>query len=154
MNRIVVHSRIGADGVLQLAVPIGLAEADREVEVTIEPAVPEREELAKREEWEQFVRETAGAWQGELEPREPGEEGRTTMTVRWQDYVEERKDVMLGKPVFKGTRLTVEHVLRELGTGIAFDELLRNYPRLQSEHLQAAMQYASDVLAMEETIYQ
>ena len=154
MNRIVVHSRIGADGVLQLAVPIGLAEADREFEVTIEPAVPEREELAKREEWEQFVRETAGAWQGELEPREPGEEGRTTMTVRWQDYVEERKDVMLGKPVFKGTRLTVEHVLRELGTGIAFDELLRNYPRLQSEHLQAAMQYASDVLAMEQTIYQ
>lgn len=76
------------------------------------------------------------------------------MTIRWGDYIEERKDVMLGKPVFKGTRLTVEHVLRELGTGITFDELLRNYPRLQSEHLQAAMQYASDVLAMEQTIYQ
>ena len=154
MNRIVVHSRIGADGVLQLAVPIGLAEADREVEVTIEPAVQEREESAEREEWQQFVHETAGAWQGELEPREPGEKGRTTMAVRWQDYVEERKDVMLGKPVFKGTRLTVEHVMRELGAGITFDELLRNYPRLQSEHLQAAMQYASDVLAMEQTIFQ
>lgn len=154
MNRLVVHSRIGADGVLQLAVPIGVAEADREVEVTIEPAVPKREELAEREEWEQFVHETAGAWEGELEPREPGEQGRTTMTVRWQDYVEERKEVMLGKPVFKGTRLTVEHVMRELGTGITFDELLRNYPRLQPEHLQAAMQYASDVLAMEQTIYQ
>jgi uncharacterized protein (DUF433 family) len=142
MNRIVMHSRIGADGVLQLAVPIGLAEADREVEVTIEPAAPKRDAGGEREEWEQFVHETAGAWQGELEPREPGEKGRTTMTVRWQDYVEERKDVMLGKPVFKGTRLTVEHILRELGTGITFDELLRNYPRLQSEHLQAAMQYA------------
>lgn len=76
------------------------------------------------------------------------------MAVRWQDYVEERRDVMLGKPVFKGTRLTVEHVLRELGTGISAEELLRNYPRLQAEHLQAAMQYASDVLAMEQTIYQ
>ncbi len=76
------------------------------------------------------------------------------MTIRWADYIEERKDVMLGKPVFKGTRLTVEHVLRELVTGIAFDELLRNYPRLQPEHVQAAMQYASDVLAMEQTIYQ
>ena len=30
----------------------------------------------------------------------------------WQDYIEERPDVMMGKPVFKGTRLTVEHVLR------------------------------------------
>jgi uncharacterized protein (DUF433 family) len=76
------------------------------------------------------------------------------MTVRWQDYVEERKDVMLGKPVLKGTRLTVEHILRELGTGISPEELLHNYPRIQPEHLQAAMQYASDVLAMEQTIYQ
>ena len=40
------------------------------------------------------------------------------MSVRWQDHIEERKDVMLGKPVFIGTRLTVEHILRELGTGI------------------------------------
>ena len=32
------------------------------------------------------------------------------MALRWQDLIEERKDVMMGKPVFKGTRLTVEHV--------------------------------------------
>jgi uncharacterized protein (DUF433 family) len=76
------------------------------------------------------------------------------MAVRWQDHIEERKDVMLGKPVFKGTRLTVEHILRELGTGIGHDDLLRNYPRLKSEHIQAAMQYAADVLAHEESIYQ
>ena len=40
------------------------------------------------------------------------------MTIKWQDYIEERKEVMMGKPVFKGTRLTVEHVLNELGTGL------------------------------------
>jgi Protein of unknown function (DUF433) len=40
------------------------------------------------------------------------------MPVKWRDYIEERKDVMMGKPVLKGTRLTVEHILRELGTGI------------------------------------
>jgi uncharacterized protein (DUF433 family) len=76
------------------------------------------------------------------------------MTVKWQDYIEERKDVMLGKPVFKGTRLTVEHVLRELGMGTSHEELLRNYPRLKAEHLQAAIQYAADVVGMEESIYQ
>jgi len=54
------------------------------------------------------------------------------MTVKWQDYIEERRDVMLGKPVFKGTRLTVEQVLRDLGTGISHEELLRNYPTAQS----------------------
>ena len=76
------------------------------------------------------------------------------MSVRWQDYIEERKDVMLGKPVFSGTRLTVEHILRELGTGITHEEVLRNYPRLKPEHLQAALQYAADVLGREESIYQ
>ncbi len=46
------------------------------------------------------------------------------MALKWRDLIEERKDVMMGKPVFKGTRLTVEHVLRELGTGMSHDELL------------------------------
>jgi hypothetical protein len=66
MNRIVLHSRVGADGVLQLTVPLGVADADREVEVTIEPAEPDHLPRAPQEDWEQFVRETAGAWQGEL----------------------------------------------------------------------------------------
>jgi hypothetical protein len=66
MNRIVVHSRVGSDGVLQLAVPMGVAEADREVEVTIEPAASNRDTHSQQEDWQQFVRETAGAWQGEF----------------------------------------------------------------------------------------
>jgi uncharacterized protein (DUF433 family) len=76
------------------------------------------------------------------------------MSPNWQDYIEERKDVMLGKPVFKGTRLTVEHILRELGTGISHAELLDNYPKLKAEHIQAALQYAADVVAMDQCIYQ
>jgi uncharacterized protein (DUF433 family) len=76
------------------------------------------------------------------------------MTIKWQDYIEERKEVMMGKPVFKGTRLTVEHVLHELGTGMSPDELLENYPTLKPEHLQAAMLYAAAVVAMDESIYQ
>ena len=72
------------------------------------------------------------------------------MPVKWQDYIEERKDVMLGKPVSTGTRLTVEHVLRELGSGTAQEDLLRNYPRLKPEHLQAAMQYAEQEQEHEE----
>ena len=76
------------------------------------------------------------------------------MAIRWQDFIEERKDVMMGKPTFKGTRLTVEHILRELGTGMRSDELLENYPTLRPEHLQAAMLYAVDVVTMDEAIYQ
>lgn len=76
------------------------------------------------------------------------------MALKWQDLIEERKDVMMGKPVFKGTRLTVEHVLRELGAGMTHAELLENYPNLTPEHIQAAQQYAADLLAMEQVIYQ
>jgi uncharacterized protein (DUF433 family) len=72
----------------------------------------------------------------------------------WQDYIEERKDVMLGKPVFKGTRLTVEHVLKELGAGLSEDDLMANYPTLKPEHVQAAMLYAAALVTMDETIYQ
>ena len=75
------------------------------------------------------------------------------MTIRWQDYVEERKDVMMGKPVFQGTRLTVEHVLRELGAGLTEAELLANYPTLRPDHLRAALVYAADVVGMDQTIY-
>ena len=68
--------------------------------------------------------------------------------LRWEDYIEERKDVMLGKPVFKGTRLTVEHVLNELGAGTTPQELLENYRTLKPEHIRAAMLYAAAVLTM------
>jgi uncharacterized protein (DUF433 family) len=75
------------------------------------------------------------------------------MAIHWQDHIEERKDVMMGKPVFKGTRVTVEHVLQELGTGMTDAELLDNYPTLRHEHIRAAMLYAAAVLAMDQTIY-
>jgi len=71
----------------------------------------------------------------------------------WQDYIEERPDVMMGKPVFKGTRLTVEHVLGELGRGVSEAELLRGHPRLSPEHIRAALLYAAAVIGMEETLY-
>jgi uncharacterized protein (DUF433 family) len=64
----------------------------------------------------------------------------------WDDYIEERRGVMLGKPVFKGTRLTVELVLTELGVGRTQEQLLANYPTLKPEHIRAAMLYAAAVL--------
>ena len=76
------------------------------------------------------------------------------MAIQWQDFIEERKDVMMGKPVFKGTRLTVEHVLKEMATGMDRQEILDNYPTLRPEHLQAALLYAAATVALDETIYQ
>lgn len=69
--------------------------------------------------------------------------------LHWEDFIEERKGVMLGKPVFKGTRLTVELVLNELGAGTTIEQLLANYPTLRPEHIRAAMLFASAVVTMD-----
>lgn len=70
MNRVVVQSRVGADGVLHLDVPIGKQQADKEVRVTIDPII---KPALSQEEWRQFVLSTAGAWQGDLQRPEQGE---------------------------------------------------------------------------------
>jgi len=78
MNRIVVKSKIGGDGVLHLDLPVGLAEADREVQVTVE-SIGTKTPMTQ-EEWRAFVLATAGSItdptferppQGEFEQREP-----------------------------------------------------------------------------------
>ena len=76
------------------------------------------------------------------------------MTIHWPNYIEERPDIMMGKPLLKGTRLTVEHILKELASGSSRQEVLDNYPTLKAEHIQAALLYAAAVMNMDVTIYQ
>ncbi len=59
--------------------------------------------------------------------------------------------VMLGKPVIRGTRVTVEQVLRELGAGMSVEEVLAAHPRLSAEDVRAAQAFAADWIA-EETV--
>ena len=75
------------------------------------------------------------------------------MKVDWRNYIEQRPDVMLGKPVIKGTRITVELILERLGDDWPPQDLLAAYPDLKPEHLQAAQAYAAAYLAMDETIF-
>ena len=70
----------------------------------------------------------------------------------WKDCIEEKPEVMLGKPSFKGTRITVEHVLRELGGGMSEAQLLTAHPRLSAEHIRAAMLYAAAVIDLEQMV--
>jgi uncharacterized protein (DUF433 family) len=73
--------------------------------------------------------------------------------MNWQDYIERDPEVMLGKPVFKGTRLTVEFILERLGQGATVEELLSSYIGLQPEHIRAAQAYAASVLRHDELVY-
>jgi uncharacterized protein (DUF433 family) len=60
--------------------------------------------------------------------------------------------VMLGKPVIRGTRITVELILRKLSEGATESDLIDAHPRLTREDIRAAIAYAADTLANEETL--
>ncbi len=66
------------------------------------------------------------------------------------DRIEINPNVMLGKPVIRGTRIPVELVLRKLSEGTTETELVDAYQKLTSEDFRAALAYAADTVAHEE----
>ena len=72
--------------------------------------------------------------------------------VMWTDRIELNPNVMLGKPVVKGTRIPVKLILRKLGEGGTMDDLRDAYPRLTPEDIYACLVYAADTVAHEETL--
>lgn len=57
---------------------------------------------------------------------------------------------MLGKPVIKGTRITVELIMRKMADGYNIEELVKDYPHLSTEQIKASLEYAADLIANEE----
>ncbi|MCB8839577.1 DUF433 domain-containing protein [Aurantimonas sp. VKM B-3413] len=64
----------------------------------------------------------------------------------YRDRIVTDPEVMFGKPTIKGTRLTVEHVLRRLAAGWSVEDLLHEHPRLTREDVMAASAIAADHL--------
>jgi uncharacterized protein (DUF433 family) len=69
-----------------------------------------------------------------------------------KDRIEINPEVMLGKPVIRGTRIPIELILRKLSEGASEADLLDAYPRLTREDIQAALAYAASTLAHETII--
>lgn len=72
--------------------------------------------------------------------------------MNYTDRIISQPGVMLGKPVIKGTRITVAVLLRKLSEGASLEELLQMYPHLHLEDIYAALAYASEVIANEEIL--
>ena len=66
--------------------------------------------------------------------------------------IETDPNIMLGKPVIRGTRIPVELILRKLSEGATEAELLDGYPRLTPDDIRAALAYAADAVGHEETL--
>jgi uncharacterized protein (DUF433 family) len=64
----------------------------------------------------------------------------------YMKYIEINLNVMMGKPVIKGTRLTVELILEEMSAGKEVDHLISAFPRLSKEAVWAALALAADAI--------
>ncbi len=80
-------------------------------------------------------------------PLLPASRLRYTATIMVSGRIEVRPDVMLGKPVIRGTRITVELVLRRMSEGATEEDLLQSYPHLTREDVRAAVAFAADEIA-------
>ena len=59
------------------------------------------------------------------------------------------REILGGKPVIKGTRISVEFVLELLSSGVTEDEILQDYPHLTKEDIRACLEYAAHALKNE-----
>lgn len=69
--------------------------------------------------------------------------------MTWQDRITIDPSVLVGKPIVKGTRISVEFVIDLLARGWTTAEVLAEYDHLKPEDIQACLAYASDVLKSE-----
>ncbi|GCL37909.1 MAG: DUF433 domain-containing protein [Sphaerospermopsis sp.] len=67
----------------------------------------------------------------------------------WQTRITIDPNILVGKPIIKGTRLAVEFIIDLLAQGWSNEEILRNYPGITIKDIQACLAYASASLKSE-----
>lgn len=73
------------------------------------------------------------------------------MKQNWQTYIHSDPKILMGKPVFVGTRIPVDLIFEKIGAGETLEQILEAHPRLTRPALLAAFAFASDWLKAEIT---
>ncbi len=73
--------------------------------------------------------------------------------MTWRNHIHSDPHILSGKPVVRGTRLSVDFLLGLLGAGWSQEQILANYPSLTCESLQAVFAYAAESLQEEQFGY-
>jgi uncharacterized protein (DUF433 family) len=60
-------------------------------------------------------------------------------------------NIIIGKPIIAGTRITVEHILEQLAGGRTIDQILEAHPHITREQVQAAISYAAESVRIDHT---
>jgi uncharacterized protein (DUF433 family) len=69
--------------------------------------------------------------------------------MTWEDRIEINPHILVGKPVIRGTRLSVEFIVELLANGWSEPQILLNYPGLSHEDISACLHYAAEMLKSE-----
>jgi uncharacterized protein (DUF433 family) len=69
--------------------------------------------------------------------------------MNWEERIVINPSILVGKPIIKGTRISVEFVIGLLGQGWTVEQVLAEYDHLKPEDIQACLSYASEVLSSE-----
>ena len=72
--------------------------------------------------------------------------------MNYRERIISNPDIMLGKPTEKGTRITVELLLKKLSSGSTIEDIIISYPHIKKEDILAAIDYAAEVVGNEEMI--
>ena len=69
--------------------------------------------------------------------------------INWQNHIVIDKDIHHGEPCIKGTRVPVAILVGSIADGMSMDEILKEYPQIKRESIQAALAYAADAVRQE-----
>jgi uncharacterized protein (DUF433 family) len=69
--------------------------------------------------------------------------------MEWKEYIQSNQDILLGKPVIKGTRISVELILELLSVGWSQEMILDSYPNITKNDLQAVYAYLKECVQHE-----
>ncbi|MFN0188765.1 MAG: DUF433 domain-containing protein [Bacteroidia bacterium] len=69
--------------------------------------------------------------------------------MNWQEYIVSDKNILLGKPTIKGTRISVELILELFSSGWTEQQILESYPTISSNSLRAVFAYLKDCIQQE-----
>lgn len=72
--------------------------------------------------------------------------------MEWRDRIALDPKILAGKPIIKGTRISVELIVGLLAEGWTPETILENYPQLKREDIEAALRYVAEALK-EEKVY-
>lgn len=72
--------------------------------------------------------------------------------MNYKDKICISPDIMLGKPVIRGTRITVEFIIKKMSEGMEIEDIISEYPPVQRDDIMACLAYSADVISKDEIL--